>query len=189
MRSYEKCAGKSFGMRGYKIVGLKVSWNQQLQKMAGGGVTNVKSGGRLTFRPQGRVEIRRAGRKSVGCGNCCGVGTTLSRSRTCTSTMSTASSGCVSDSGGQRSGCRSAAHSTWVTPATGLRFWRLRRLLICMRMAMPPNTRAGLGIGGVLLMFFAWHKLTGPREIRKPFWALAGESSVNLSEEGQGEIP
>ena len=58
-----------------------------------------------------------------------------------------------------------------------------------MRMAMPPNTRAGLGIGGVLLMFFAWHKLTGPREIRKPFWALAGESSVNLSEEGQGEIP
>jgi len=42
---------------------------------------------------------------------------------------------------------------------------------------------------GVLPVLFAAHKLTGPREIRKPFWALAGESSVNLSEEGQGEIP
>ena len=44
-------------------------------------------------------------------------------------------------------------------------------------------------MGGVLLMFFALHKFTGPREIRNPSWALAGESSVNLSEEGQGEIP
>ena len=95
----------------------------------------------------------------------------------------------VSDSGGKRSGCRSAAHSTWVTPATGLRFWRLWRLLICMPTTMPPNTRAGLGSGGVLPVLFAWHKLTGPREIRKPSWVLAGESSVNLSEEGQGEIP
>ena len=58
-----------------------------------------------------------------------------------------------------------------------------------MPMAMPPNTRARLGIGGVLPVLFAWHKLAGPHEIRKPFWALAGESSVNLSEEGQGEIP
>ncbi len=58
-----------------------------------------------------------------------------------------------------------------------------------MPMAMPPNTRAGLGSEGVLPVLFAWRKLTGPREIRKPFWALAGESSVNLSEEGQGEIP
>ena len=54
----------------------------------------------------------------------------------------------VSDSGGKRSGCGSAAHSTWVTPATGLRFWRLWRLLICMPTTMPPNTRAGLGSGG-----------------------------------------
>jgi len=44
-------------------------------------------------------------------------------------------------------------------------------------------------MGVVLPMIFAWHKLTGRHEIRKPFWALAGESSVNLSEEGQGEIP
>ena len=46
IRSYEKCAGKSFGMSGYKIVGLKVSWNQQLQEMWGCGVTNVEGGGR-----------------------------------------------------------------------------------------------------------------------------------------------
>ena len=38
MRSYEKCASKSFGMRGYRIVELKVSWNQQLQKMWGVGL-------------------------------------------------------------------------------------------------------------------------------------------------------
>jgi len=74
-----------------------------------------------------------------------GVVTTPFRSRTCTPTVWPASSRCVSDSGGKWSGCRSAAHSTWVTPATGLRFSRLWRLLICMRMAMPPNTRAGLG--------------------------------------------
>ena len=99
-----------------------------------------------------------------------GVVTTLSRSRTCTPTVSPASSRCVSDSGGERSGCRSAAHSTWVTPATGLRFWRLWRLLICMPMTMPPNTRARLGIRGVLPVLFAWRKLAGPREIRNPSW-------------------
>ncbi len=58
-----------------------------------------------------------------------------------------------------------------------------------MPMAMPPNTRAGLGIVGVLPVLFAWRKLTGPHEIRKPFWALAGDISVNLSEQVQGEIP
>ena len=58
-----------------------------------------------------------------------------------------------------------------------------------MPMVMPPNMRAGLGMGVVLPVLFAWRKLTGPREIRNPFWALAGENSVNLSEEGQGEIP
>ena len=58
-----------------------------------------------------------------------------------------------------------------------------------MPMAMPPNTRAGLGIGGVLPVLFAWRKLAGPREVPNPSRALAGESSVNLSEEGQGEIP
>ena len=44
-------------------------------------------------------------------------------------------------------------------------------------------------MGVVLPVVFAVLKLTGPREIRKPFWALGGENSVNLSEEGQGEIP
>jgi len=42
---------------------------------------------------------------------------------------------------------------------------------------------------GVLPVLFAAHKLTGPREVPNPSRALAGESSVNLSEEGQGEIP
>jgi len=32
---------------------------------------------------------------------------------------------------------------------------------------------------------FAAHKLTGPREVPNPSRALAGESSVNLSEEGR----
>ena len=139
-------------------------------KNVGGGVTNAEGGGRLIFRPQRRLEIRRAGQKSVGCGNCCGVVTTRSQSRTCTSAVSRASSGCISDSGGKRSGCRRAGHSTWVTPASGLRFWRLWRLLICMPMTMPPNTRARLGIRGVLPVLFAWRKLAGPREIRNPSW-------------------
>lgn len=64
-----------------------------------------------------------------------------------------------------------------------------RTLLICILMVMPPNMRAGLGIGGTLLALFALHKFIGPREVRKPFWALADKNSVNLTEEGQGEIP
>jgi len=136
-------------MSSYKIVELKVSWNQQLQEMYGGG-TNVEGGGRLTVRPQRRVEIRRAGRKPVGCGKLPGVVTTRPQSGTCTPTMSPALSRCVSDSGG--------------------RFWWLWRLLICMPMAMPPNTRARLGIRGVLPVLFAWRKLAGPREIRNPSW-------------------
>ena len=75
-----------------------------------------------------------------------GVVTTPFRSRTCTPTVWPAS------------------------PATGLRFWRLWRLLICMPMTMPPNTRARLGIRGVLPVLFAWRKLAGPREIRNPSW-------------------
>ncbi len=34
--SYEKCARKSFGIHSYKIIRLKVSWNQYLQKMPEG---------------------------------------------------------------------------------------------------------------------------------------------------------
>ncbi len=37
MRNYEKCARKCFGICTYEIAGLKVSWNQQLQKMWGVG--------------------------------------------------------------------------------------------------------------------------------------------------------
>src|SRR3989449_11595161 len=35
MRTYEKCVRKPFGMRIYKIIGLKASQNQHLQKKAG----------------------------------------------------------------------------------------------------------------------------------------------------------
>ena len=35
MRRYEKCARKSFEIRTYKNKGLKVSWNEQLQKTGG----------------------------------------------------------------------------------------------------------------------------------------------------------
>src|SRR5713226_4590091 len=36
MRSYKKCVRNSIGMRTYKIIGLKVSQNEQLQKTGGG---------------------------------------------------------------------------------------------------------------------------------------------------------
>src|SRR5437879_1368550 len=35
IRSYEKCFRKPFRMCSYKIIGLKVSWNEQLQKNRG----------------------------------------------------------------------------------------------------------------------------------------------------------
>ena len=56
-------------------------------------------------------------------------------------------------------------NSNWINVLAVL--WTL---LICILMVMPPNTRAGLGIGVVLLVLFALHKLTGTHEIRKPFW-------------------
>ncbi len=37
MHSYEKRACKSFGIHSYKIIELKVSWNEHLQKKVGGG--------------------------------------------------------------------------------------------------------------------------------------------------------
>jgi len=43
MRSYEKRARKSFGMHCYKIIGLKVPWNEHLQKKAGGGSARLAS--------------------------------------------------------------------------------------------------------------------------------------------------
>ena len=36
MRRYEKCACNSHGIRSYKNKGLKLPWNQQLQKKPGG---------------------------------------------------------------------------------------------------------------------------------------------------------
>jgi len=45
---------------------------------------------------------------------------------------------------------------------------------------MPPNTRAGLAILGVLALLFALHRLTGPHEIRKPLWNAVEEIPVDF---------
>ncbi len=44
MHSYEKRASKPFGIRSYAIVGLKVPWNEYLQKKAGGGSARLVPG-------------------------------------------------------------------------------------------------------------------------------------------------
>ena len=49
-------------------------------------------------------------------------------------------------------------------------------VLVCILMVMPPNTRAGLAILGVLALLFALHRLTGPHEMRKPLWDFAQEA-------------
>jgi amino acid transporter len=51
-------------------------------------------------------------------------------------------------------------------------------VFVCTLMVMPPNTRAGLAILGVIALLFALHRFTGPHEIRKPLWDLAEENSV-----------
>src|SRR5207245_370711 len=43
IRTYEKCFRKSFGMRSCKIIGLKVPWNEHLQKNWGGGGASLKA--------------------------------------------------------------------------------------------------------------------------------------------------
>jgi len=49
-------------------------------------------------------------------------------------------------------------------------------VLVCILMVMPPNTRAGMAILGVLALLFALHRLTGPHEMRKPLWDFAQEA-------------
>src|SRR5437879_13036818 len=39
IRTYEKCFRKSFGMRSCRIIGLKVPWNEHVQKKVGGGAS------------------------------------------------------------------------------------------------------------------------------------------------------
>ncbi len=41
----QKCARNSFVMRTCKIIGLKVPWNEQLQKIPGGGTSEVEKVG------------------------------------------------------------------------------------------------------------------------------------------------
>lgn len=45
-------------------------------------------------------------------------------------------------------------------------------VFICAIMVMPPNTRAGLGMAGVILFLFVLHRLSGRHEFQKPRWDL-----------------
>src|SRR5713226_3814062 len=46
MHSYEKRAHKPFGIHSYKIIALKVSWNELLQKIGAGDTTLAQQKGR-----------------------------------------------------------------------------------------------------------------------------------------------
>ncbi len=52
-------------------------------------------------------------------------------------------------------------------------------LFICTVMVMPPNTRAGWGIAGVMVILYALHRLTGGHEMRKPVWELTERNSAD----------
>lgn len=54
-------------------------------------------------------------------------------------------------------------------------------IFICTLMVMPPNSRAGLGLGGVLLILFALHRATGPHEVRKPVWTNAAHNNFSAT--------
>ncbi len=60
MHTYEKCACKSFGMHCYKIIGLKVPWNEYLQKEAGGGAARLAPGAQPACCPDCPLPRRRA---------------------------------------------------------------------------------------------------------------------------------
>ncbi len=46
-------------------------------------------------------------------------------------------------------------------------------VFICAIMVMPPNTRAGLGMAGVILFLFVLHRVSGRHEFQKPRWDLS----------------
>ena len=48
-------------------------------------------------------------------------------------------------------------------------------VFICTIMVLPPNTRAGLGIAGVIMVLYALHRLSGEHKVRKPVWDLDEE--------------
>ena len=56
-------------------------------------------------------------------------------------------------------------------------------VLICIIMVMPPNTRGGLGMAGVLAILFVMHRWSGPHEICRPVWDTAGKNSVAAQKE------
>ncbi len=47
---------------------------------------------------------------------------------------------------------------------------------ICIIMVMPPNTRAGWGIAGVMAALLLLHLSTGKHKMQKPVWNLAEEA-------------
>jgi amino acid transporter len=51
-------------------------------------------------------------------------------------------------------------------------------VFICILMVMPPNSRAGWGMAGVMAVLFALHQFTGPHEIRKPVWDVTEEKTL-----------
>jgi len=60
-------------------------------------------------------------------------------------------------------------------------------VLVCILMVMPPNTRAGLAILGVLAFLFALHRLTGPHEIHKPQWNNVEDTPADSIKRDKGE--
>ncbi len=51
-------------------------------------------------------------------------------------------------------------------------------VFICLVMVMPPNTRGGLGIAGIIVILFLMHRLSGPHEVRRPLWGVPQKSAV-----------
>lgn len=49
-------------------------------------------------------------------------------------------------------------------------FWTL---FICVVMVMPPNARAGYGMGAVILVLYVLHRVSGRHEPPKPLWDLS----------------
>jgi hypothetical protein len=47
-------------------------------------------------------------------------------------------------------------------------------------MVIPSNTRAGVGIAGVMVLLLLVHRFSGPHDIRKPVWEMAEERPETL---------
>ncbi|MGH9395584.1 MAG: amino acid permease [Terriglobia bacterium] len=52
---------------------------------------------------------------------------------------------------------------------------------ICFIMVMPPNTRAGWGIGAVMGVLLLVHLTSGKHKVQKPLWDLEGKSATEVT--------